>query len=622
MVNPDSNWSAGLSHRLELLSKDRLEADVLLCVGDRQIPAHKFVLDAYCDIMKTDDAYYSVADKLYHVIISDMSEENYDLFCGLITSLYTGCIEVTEDDAKFVYKFAKIYNVDWLKSKIFGLFENMIIEATFIDILKFSHSICCEDLKELCLDYLTPNFLESLITTGELLHINYYCLCTIINNGDSAVIPEIEKFRLVCKWFETDVTNRICHLSPLIALIKFNTFEKSDLCLVFEWAIDNMYIDDCLRFSLLKNIKTMANVPILPKVDEPSSNKELRSCRQMFEKMKKMLSGNIESTCKGDQSILLSDYCSVVKRFYSSGDSVTKQLIIEFLCKNWEEMVTKDSTTDLVRLNDYEFNLFPFSIVNTVDIDAFARLRELMLTIKWGNLSFENLNKFVKESRSCELQLQLQLQLQNSCKTVAKQTLRNSFFEVKLMYVRIVECIMNWALANAGNDNQILGLLNSSVCLCFLPDEYLNVVLQPYLLTISTGRKFSYQCYKHNLDQIVFEQGNSVERQNLSGRLLCCCQKLTPKIYMLMKDNLPTYQIYESGRSYTLQFLPENKGPLFGLCSQNISRINDPKFILFDTEKCMEQYPVWSACNLNLNQLREIVATNKHLSVMFFEVNK
>ena len=129
MVGPDRNWSARLSQRLDALSKDRLEADVLLGVGDRQIPAHKFVLDAYCDIMKTDDAYYSVADKLYRVSLSDMSEENYDLLCGIITSLYTGHIEVSEDDAKFVYKFAKIYNVDWLKSKMFGLFENMRQDA-------------------------------------------------------------------------------------------------------------------------------------------------------------------------------------------------------------------------------------------------------------------------------------------------------------------------------------------------------------------------------------------------------------------------------------------------------------------------------------------------------------
>ena len=614
MVNPDSNWSAGLSHRLELLSKDRLGADVLLCVGDRQIPAHKFVLDAYCDIMKTDDAYYSVADKLYHVILSDMSEENYDLLCGLITSLYTGCIEVGQDNAKFVYKFAKIYNVDWLKSKIFGLFENMIIEATFVDIFKFSHSICCEDLKGLCLDYLTPKFMDNLIITGELVNdIDYYSLCTIINHGDSAVLPEIEKFRLVCKWFETDVANRICHLSPLIALIKFNTFEKSDICLVFDWVLKDSNIDDCLRVDFMKEINERACVPILPKVDEPSSNKELRSCRQMFEKMKKMLSGNIESTCRGDQSMLLSDYCSIVKKFYSSGDSITKQLIIEFLCKSWENMVTKDSTTDLVRLNDYDFNLFPFSIMNTVGIGGFKRLRELILTIKWGTLSFDNLSKFVKISRRRILE--------------AKQNLGNeSLNEVNLMYIRIVECIMNWALTNVGNDNQILGLLNSSVCMCYIPDEYLNLVLQPYLLTMSTGEKFSYQCYKHK-DQIVFEQGNSVKRQNLSERLLCFCWKLTPKMYMLMKDNLPTYHINRSGISYTPEFGPENYGSLFTLIisynNGGYSRRNtDPKFILFDKETCMEQYPVWSACSLNLNQLREIVVTNRHLNVMFFEVNE
>ena len=600
MVGPDRNWSARLTQRLEALSKDRIEADVLLGVGDRQIPAHKFVLDVYCDIMKTDDAYYSVADKLYRVSLSDMSEENYDLLCGIITSLYTGHIEVSEDDAKFVYKFAKIYSVDWLKSKMFAFFENMITEATFIDILKFSYSICCEDLKELCLDYLSPNFLKSLIKTGELVHIDYYCLCTIINNVDSAALPEIKKFQFVCKWFETDVTHRICHLSTLIYLIKFNAIEMADLCSVFEWVVGDTHIDDCLRVSLLKDIKTMSNIPILSTTDERSSNKKLKSCRQIFEKMKKML---LEHPRNSDQSIPPSDYFLIVKKFYSCGDPITKQLIEEFFYKNWEKLVTKDNTTDLVRLNDHEFNLFPFSPINIVHFQSIMRLRESILTIKWDTLSFTNLSKFVEESKSCEVKEKLDIQ--------------------------IVECIMNWALTNVGNGNQIFGLINSSVCLCYIPDEYLNFVLQPYLLTLSIkGEKFSYQCNEHQ-NQIVFEEGIPVERQPFSGRLLCCCRQLTPKIHMLMRDNLPSYRIYERGQELTPEFLPENEGPLFRLKYSIYTRqryveqhVFNPKFILFDKEKCMEQYPVWSNCSLNLNQLREIVVTYKHLSVIFFDENQ
>ena len=608
MVGPDRKWSLRLTQRLEALSKDRLEADVLLGVGDRQIPAHKFVLDAYCDIMKTDDAYYSVADKLYRVSLSDMSEENYDLLCGIITSLYTGHIEVSEDDAKFVYKFAKIYSVDWLKSKMFVIFENMITEATFIDILKFSHSICCEDLKELCLDYLSPNFLESLIKTGELINIDYYCLCTIINNVDSTVLPEIGKFQFVCKWFETDVTHRICHLSTLISLIKFNAIEVSDLCLVFEWVVGDMHIDDCLRVSLMKNIKTMSNIPILPRTDERSSNKKLKSCQQIFEKMKNML----DYPLKSDQSIPPSDYVIlIVKKFYSCGDPITKQLIKEFFYKNWKKLVTKDSTTDLVRLNDYEFNLFPFSLINIQPYSGRSMQRlELFLTINWDTLSFTNLSKFIEESKSCEVKNRLP---------------REGW--VNILDIRIVECIMNWAFTNIGNGNQILKLINSSVCLCYIPDEYLNFVLQPYLLTMFTRGKFSYRCYKHK-QQIVFEQGNSVERQPFSGRLKCCSRQRTPKIYMLMRDNLPSY-INGGGQELTPEFLPENKGPLFRLGFSYITgqgykehHVIDPKFILFDTKMCMEQYPVWTTCSLNLNQLREIVTTYKHLSVIFFEQNQ
>ena len=272
----------------------------------------------------------------------------------------------------------------------------------------------------------------------------------------------------------------------------------------------------------------------------------MKSCRQIFEKMKKML---LEYPRKSDQSIPLSDYVIlIVKKFYSCGDPIIKQLIKEFFYKNWGKLVTKDSTTDVVRLNDYEFNLFPFSLINIQPFSGHSMQRlELFLTINWDTLSFTNLSKFIEESKNCEVKNKLP---------------RASW--VNILDIRIVECIMNWALRNIGNGHQILGLINSSVCLCYIPDEYLNFVLQPYLLTISTGERFSYQCYKHK-QQIVFEQGSPIERQPLSGRLKCCFRQLTLKIYMLMRDNLPFYRINEGGQAFTPEFLPENEGPLFRL---------------------------------------------------------
>ena len=264
MASPDNNWSTGIFKRLELLSKDRQDSDVKLWVGKRQIPAHRFVLDANSDIMRADEVYFKDTERMYHVILSEELGENFDLLCDLITSLYNGLIEVKKEDVKFVYKFAKIYNVHWLKRKAFHLFESMLTVSSFIDILQFSHLVSCEDLKGLCVDHVTPNFLKALIKAGELLNINYHCLRTIISMDYSSGISEMEKFRLVCKWLETDVTKKTCHVEGLLFQITFNALDKSDVLLVVDWVLNNSNLDDTCRMSLLKEVNEKANAPILP----------------------------------------------------------------------------------------------------------------------------------------------------------------------------------------------------------------------------------------------------------------------------------------------------------------------------------------------------------------------
>ena len=292
MVQSDNNWSAGLFQQLELLSNHRLNADVILWAGTLQIPTHKFVLDTYSDIMKSEDAHFNATEKMYHVVLSGEFEENVDLLCSLIKSLYDGFFEVGDVNAKFVYKFAKIYNVEWLKIKTFALFDSILTETTFIEIFQFSHLVCCEDLKGLCLDYLTPNFLSTLVSTGELLKIDYHCLHTIINANYSSVLSEIEKFRLVCKWFEADVFKRICHIGNFISFIEFNAMEKSDLHLVFDWVLNEKNLDDNFRMNLMKEVNAKANTPIPQATESPIKHTNLKSIQRTLRRMKHTVKGS------------------------------------------------------------------------------------------------------------------------------------------------------------------------------------------------------------------------------------------------------------------------------------------------------------------------------------------
>ena len=268
--------------------------------------------------MRADEVYFKDTERMYHVILSEEFGENFELLCGLITSLYDGLIEFKEDEVKFVYKFAKIYNVDWLRSKAFHLFEGMLSESTFIDIFKFSHSISCEDLKELCADYLTPDFLDTLIKGGELLNIDYHCLRTIISMDYSTGLSEMVKFRLICQWHESEVTKRTCHVQSLLSQITFNVLDKSEVHLVINWVLNNSYMDDACRIGLLKEVNEKANSPILKTTDSIGKKQRLKNCKKIFEGMKSVLTENSDQSC--DQGVAFHDFCSVVKDLYPNGD--------------------------------------------------------------------------------------------------------------------------------------------------------------------------------------------------------------------------------------------------------------------------------------------------------------
>ena len=265
MAEPDEKWSKGLFQGFSSFSCNRKNADVNIWVKSRAIRVHKFVLEINSDIMDIEDVTFNPRDKMYHVKLPTEFEENFDLFSTLITSLYTGIIEIKDEDANFVYKFAKTYNVQWLWSKTYVIYQRLLTEKTFINIFQFSHSICCEDLKRMCPSFLS-NFdvFHVLLNTGELLKINYYCIKTVCSSGmtDCLLLSELRKFQFVCSWFEADVPNRICHLENLISLLEFNTLGKSDLTMVYDWIIRNQYIDDDQRLKFMKEVNTKSNAPI------------------------------------------------------------------------------------------------------------------------------------------------------------------------------------------------------------------------------------------------------------------------------------------------------------------------------------------------------------------------
>ena len=594
MKNSDKDWSSGLLQGLESLSLDRANADVTIWTGNRKMLAHRLVLDINSDILQSDDVSLTNADGKYHVFLSQEFEENFELLCNLITSFYTGMIDIKDEEANFVYKFAKVYEVDWLKKKMLSLYEGMLTEKTFVKIYQFSHWISCEDLKESCLEYITENLFDSLMESGQLLTIDYHCIKTLCDSTKSysAYLPAMKKFDLICRWFEKKVDDRICHLESLVSLLELNTLSKSDITSIFDWILQNKHIADNRRINLVREVNGKWVSPIDKISAKPKTRQELKTCQKYLNIIREALLNKAIPTplfC-----VTFQEFCLVVEHFFQHGNSVTKNLLTEFLLKRFDTFITNENFTDLIRLNAKGLSIFP--VIELLGYGSPKKIMSFIPGIRWEELPIENLQNFFMNSKQS-----------------------NKIFGGFIYNIRIVECVMNWALRHPGNRYELWELMNN-VCLCFFPSEYLELLLKPYILKTNSDGEVLHQCAEHGVKTVFKECATAATTVTNKGpgmrkRLECYTNVLRPAIRMI-KDY--TYSAKIGSRSYDLRFRP-NSGSLFELAwAERMAMMNnsEPMLVLFSRKECMERFPILSACKLQLHEFREMVAAYSDLSFL------
>ena len=597
MGHSDKNWSTSLFQGLESLSNDRTSADVTLWTGDRRILAHKLVLDVNSSIMTTDDVSFSRTDGKYHVFLSQEFEENFELLGSLITSLYTGIIEIKNDDVNFVYKFAKVYKVDWLKIKAFSLFESMLSEKTLLNIFQFSHSICCEELKGLCLEYLTESRVNSLMKSGQLLEIDYFCMQTICYS--KANYSGMKKFELICRWFDANVKDRMCHLESLVSLLELNTLSKSDITSIFDWILQNEHMDEDQKMNLMKQVNTKSKAPI---GKYPESSMKKLQINTLSNRSDRNLSKIKKAVLKGaNLTISFQEFYSVVDNFYQDGDTLTKHILTEYFVNNYKMLMTVETITDLIKLNTTGFYIQSLMKLGEVS----SVFSTFIPHIKYKDLQCKNLQIFVGNMRQ-----------------------QTEF----LFRLRMVELVMNWALEHPENPARVLGLINN-VCLCHFPSGYMNFLLKPYILMITSGENAMYHCPVHGWETVFQENKAIVTKDITAGGVepKYFYRKLTPNNCMMQTE---TYRFEERcGYTYVLKFqsnvlqeeilelkrIVHYKNLLRGRYHSTETCIcGDLKLILFSINQCMDSYPVLSTCNLRPQQFREIVAKYSNLCWLIF----
>ena len=247
-----------------------------------------------------------------------------------------------------------------------------------------------------------------------------------------------------------------------------------------------------------------------------------------------------------------------------------------------------------MKLNKWNFFINP--LIHALTLTKLCEFRDFIPEIKWKDLSYVTLHKFAAD-------------LGIFSKSLQRDTSHKS--KGILFEVRLVESIMTWALEHPQmNSAKIVEVMNKYVCLCYFPSQYLNVVLNPYILKIISGKGMIYRCPVHKWN-VEFKENPDIGACDLESYIGidCYLSPLTPTICMMADDS------FDIGRVRVYFEPTKTSGYLFSL---DVDR--QPKLILFNRhQQLMKKYPVLSTYSImDLDKLREIVATYQNLRVMFF----
>ena len=106
-------------------SQNRDEGNVIIWVKTRKICAHDTVLNLNSRMMKFGKAQYNPEKEVFEINLAPEFDSCPDLVESIISSFYTGCLDINQSNMELIYTFALAYQVTWLAEKIFYMKQNL-----------------------------------------------------------------------------------------------------------------------------------------------------------------------------------------------------------------------------------------------------------------------------------------------------------------------------------------------------------------------------------------------------------------------------------------------------------------------------------------------------------------
>lgn len=220
-----TSTSQGLTYCSEILRQmnefreSNILCDALICVDGKTFPAHRTVLASASPYFKalfsSNLGELNVESK--PIVVSDIDTTN---MTKLLQYIYTGEIELTEENIKPIISAANYLLISSLKDRCTRFLQRMLTPSNCLGIESTALKYDCEALRDSATSYIRDNFIP-ISNSDEFMELDFKRLTDLVSSDDTKVDCEEQIFEAIMKWVNHDLENRKHTFKELVNFVRF-----------------------------------------------------------------------------------------------------------------------------------------------------------------------------------------------------------------------------------------------------------------------------------------------------------------------------------------------------------------------------------------------------------------
>ncbi|XP_077983153.1 kelch-like protein 20 [Glandiceps talaboti] len=223
--------------------------DVVIKVGQHNIPAHRLVLSACSPYFRAMFTSKLMESGQRCIVMRDLDPVAMN---DLINFAYTAEIKINEHNVQNLLVCSNLVQLTGVRNACCEFLEKQLHPSNCIGIWHFADVHSCHDLAEKAHQYVYEHLTE-VAKEDEFQHLGYDQFMELVNSDFLGVESESEVFEAVLTWIKFKPKERICHLGMLLENVRL--FQVSSKFLQRQLQEEKLLHTDEECFKMLSDVQ-------------------------------------------------------------------------------------------------------------------------------------------------------------------------------------------------------------------------------------------------------------------------------------------------------------------------------------------------------------------------------